>query len=228
MNEKIWIAGDDKNIAEIIELYLTGENYEVDTFFNGVDALQAINKKLYDLCILDIMMPKMDGYKLTREIRKMFQMPIIIISAKNEDNDKILGLNIGADDYVTKPFNPIEVVARVNANFRRNRNVGKCDKVITVKDLSLDIESYQLFKRGQEIILTATEYKIIATMMKSPNRIFSRTQIAESILGKYYDSDEHTITVHISNLRDKLGTDENGMRYIKTVKGLGYKLETFK
>lgn len=225
MNKKILIAEDDKDIAEIIELYLGGADYEVDIFYDGIEALEAIKNKKYDLCILDIMLPKMDGYKLIIEIRKSFQMPIIIVSAKSEDNDKILGLNIGADDYITKPFNPLEVLARVNAHLRRNKYTSLEEKLITIKDLSLNLERFQLFKNGKEIILTATEYKILLSMMKSPNRIFSREQIAESVLGKYCDSDEHTITVHISNLRDKLGTDANGIKYIKTVKGLGYKLE---
>lgn len=232
MNEKILIAEDEVEISEIIEIYLNGEGYEVKIVKNGLDGLSAVKTEDFDLAILDIMMPKMDGYKLTREIRKISNMPIIIISAKNEDNDKILGLNIGADDYITKPFNPLEVVARVNAHLRRNRrynelsnHTANCSKL---KNLILDNDTCRFYKDDNEIVLTATEYKIMSLIMKSPDRIFSKIQIAEHLSGEYFETDTHTITVHISNLRQKIGKDNKGEQYIKTVKGLGYKIESEK
>lgn len=229
MNEKILIAEDEIEISEIIEIYLAGEGYELKIVENGLEGLSAVKTENFDLAILDIMMPKMDGYKLTREIRKISNMPILIISAKNEDNDKILGLNIGADDYITKPFNPLEVVARVNAHLRRNRNYNELNNENSnrsrVKDLLLDNNTCRFYRDDTEIVLTATEYKIMSLLMKSPDRIFSKIQIAEYLSGEYFESDAHTITVHISNLRQKLGKDNKGEQYIKTVKGLGYKIE---
>ncbi|MCT4619190.1 MAG: response regulator transcription factor [Marinisporobacter sp.] len=230
MKEKILIAEDDKDISEIIEMYLLSEGYDVRIVDNGLDGLRAIQNEQFDLAILDIMMPKMDGFKLTREIRKDSNIPILIISAKIECHDKILGLNIGADDYITKPFDPLEVVARVNANLRRNRILNEHkdqqNNISKIKNLILDNDACKLLKDGMEITLTATEYKIMNLLMRNPNRIFSKIQIAEYLCGEYFESDTHTITVHISNLREKIGVDENGEKYIKTVKGLGYKIES--
>jgi len=226
MKERILIAEDDVDIVEILDLYLSSEGYEVKATYDGVEALAEINNNEFDLCIIDIMMPKMDGYNLIREIRKTHTMPIIIVSAKNEDNDKILGLNIGADDYIEKPFNPMEVIARVNANIRRSKLEELSEKTIQIKNIKIETDTYTVYKNDKRIELTATEYKILACMMTSPNRVYSRAQISENILGKYCESDEHTITVHISNLRDKLGLDDNELPYIKTVKGLGYKFES--
>lgn len=225
MKERILIAEDDQDIVEILDLYLSSEGYKVKSAGDGISALAFLKEEEYDLFIIDIMMPKMDGYKLIKEIRKLCYAPIIIVSAKNEDNDKILGLNIGADDYIEKPFNPMEVIARVNAHLRRSNYQKVEEKIIEIKDIRIETDTYRVYKNEEELDLTATEYRILSSMMKSPNRVFTRGQISESILGKYCESDEHTITVHISNLREKLGMDEEGLPYIKTVKGLGYKFE---
>ncbi|WFD10220.1 response regulator transcription factor [Tepidibacter hydrothermalis] len=230
MKEKILIAEDDKDISQIIELYLSSEGYEVTIVDNGLDGLNAIQNEQFDLAIFDIMMPEIDGFKLTREIRKDSNIPILIISAKSEISDKILGLNIGADDYITKPFDPLEVVARVNANVRRNKSFNelknKTNNVFKIKNLTLENDTCRLFKDDLEITLTATEYKIMSLLMKNPNRIFSKIQIAEHLSGEYFEPYAHTITVHISHLREKIGVDDNGNKYIKTVKGLGYKIES--
>lgn len=232
MKEKILIVEDDRDISEIIELYLSSEGYEVKIVDNGLDGLTAIENGKFDLVICDVMMPEMDGFKLTREIRKDSNIPILIISAKTETSDKILGLNIGADDYITKPFDPLEVVARVNAHLRRNRSFNvlknQTNNVYKIKNLLLEKDTCRLFKDDLEITLTATEYKIMSLLMKNSDRIFSKIQIAEHISGEYFESDGHTITVHISNLREKIGIDDNGNQYIKTVKGLGYKIESNK
>jgi DNA-binding response OmpR family regulator len=232
MNTKILIAEDDRDISEIIEIYLIGEGYDLKTVRNGIEGLNAVNEENFDLAILDIMMPEMDGYKLTREIRKISNMPIIILSAKNEDQDKILGLNIGADDYITKPFNPLELIARVNSHLRRNRKYNDSDKhvskILSLKNLRLDTETCRLYKDDTELLITATEYKMMSLFMKNPDKIFSKIQLAEHILGEYFESDSHTIRVHISKLRHKLGVDKNGNQYIQTMKGLGYRIENEK
>ncbi|WDV47213.1 response regulator transcription factor [Clostridiaceae bacterium M8S5] len=228
MKKRILVAEDNFEISKVIKLYLEGEDYEVFIKDNGIDALSVIKDNKIDLAIVDIMMPKMDGYELTREIRKISNIPIIILSAKNEDNDKILGLNIGADDYITKPFNPLEIVARVNASLRRHyklsRNEG-ANGVLKLGEMTLDTNNCRLTKEEIEIPLTATEYKILVLFMKTPERIFSKVQISKHINGEYFKNDDNSVTVHISHLREKIGLNKNGKQFIKTVKGLGYKIE---
>lgn len=225
MKEHILIVEDEKEIADILELYLSSEDYVVTRAENGVEGLRAMEEKAFDLIICDLMMPLMDGYEFIKKIRQKAHIPIIILSAKSHMRDKILGLNIGADDYMIKPFEPLEVLARIHAHLRRHQQYNRVQQ-LTVKNLCLDIETVQLLKDGCDIVLTATEFKIIKLMMTYPDRIFSKVQIAESISGEYLESDDHTITVHISNLREKIGLDHQGDSYIKTIKGLGYKIES--
>ncbi|MCM1988744.1 response regulator transcription factor [Oceanirhabdus seepicola] len=228
MNNRILVAEDNSEISKVIKLYLEVEGYEVFIADNGLDGLSLIKENKIDLAILDIMMPKMDGYELTREIRKNNNMPVLILSAKNEDIDKILGLNIGADDYITKPFNPLEIVARVNAALRRHYKLSGNERdsgVLSLGDLTLDTNNCRLVKQEKEIPLTATEFKILALLMNVPERIFSKVQISEHIKGEYFETDDNSVTVHISHLREKIGINKNGNQYIKTVKGLGYKIE---
>ena len=175
------------------------------------------------MAILDVMMPQMNGFELTRALRKFSEVPILILSAKSQDNDKILGLNLGADDYIAKPFNPVEIVARVKAQLRRAaRTAGD---TLTVRDLTLDTASFQLAKGGQTILLTPMEYKILALFMRSPGRIFTKIQLYEGAIGTYFEGDDNTMMVHISKLREKIEDDPKNPRYIITVRGLGYKLE---
>ena len=178
-------------------------------------------------------MPKMDGYELTKKIREKYTIPIIILSAKNKDSDKIYGLNLGADDYITKPFNPLEIIARVNSNLRRfyhlnnqNNNTLKEEETkLVVGDLVLDKQKLSLFKRGEEIIITPTEYKILSLFMKNPGKIFTKLQMSEAINGDYLEGDNNTMMVHISRLREKIEDDSKKPEYIKTVRGIGYKIE---
>lgn len=226
---KILIAEDDTNIVELLKIYLEKNGYDVICCYDGFEAYQAVEKEEVDLAIFDVMMPKMNGYELTKKVRAISNIPIIILSAKNKDNDKIVGLEYGADDYMTKPFNPNEVVARVKASLRRYYDLNDDEKsaydLINVGELSLDLKKVQLYKKGNPINLTATEYRILSLLMKAPGKIFTKVQIFESINGYYLDSDDNTLMVHISNLRDKIEDDSKNPKYIKTVRGLGYKIE---
>lgn len=230
MNYRILIAEDDEDIVELLRLYLENEKLEIRTAGNGVDALHIIENEPIDLAVLDIMMPMMNGYELTKKIRERSNIPIIILSARNQDSDKILGLNIGADDYLTKPFNPLEIIARVHSNLRRfyklnDNNQAKSSPVITVGELRINAEEMKLYKSGREILLTPTEFKIMLMLMKSPGRVFTKVQIYESINGQYFESDDNTMMVHMSNLREKVESDPRNPSYIKTIRGLGYKIE---
>lgn len=230
MEYTILVAEDDEDITELLRLYLENEHYKVKIAKNGVTALNVIKNSHIDLAVVDIMMPVMNGYELIGEIRKMSNIPIIILSAKNLDCDKILGLDIGADDYMTKPFNPLEIIARVKSNIRRyyqlNENkTGEISKRFAVGELELDLEFFTLKKRGEVISLTPMEYKILAIFMKNPGRVMTRVQIYESINGEYFESDDNTMMVHISKLREKIEDDPKQPRYIITVRGIGYKIE---
>lgn len=224
---RILIAEDDKGICDLLDIYLSSENYETTVVHNGEDALKAFESESFDLAIFDIMMPKMNGFILTKKVRENYYMPILILSAKDEDHDKILGLNIGADDYITKPFNPLEIVARVNAHLRRSKrlkgNTLSIEK--SYSDIVINIDNCRVFKNNEELLLTATEYKILNLLIGQPNRIFSKAQITRHINVDYFEGTEHSIVVHISNIREKLGINSKGDKYIKTVKGLGYRFE---
>ena len=234
MEDKVYtilIAEDDADIVELLKLYLENAKYRVITAEDGVAAYELLERQPADLAIIDIMMPRMNGYELTKKIRSQNNIPIIILSAKNADSDKILGLDLGADDYLTKPFNPLEVVARVNSNLRRffqlnepvTEQVEK--KVLTVGDLHLHTDTLQLFRGEEEIPVTPTEYKILAMLMEHPGHVYTKVQIYESIKGEYFESDDNTMMVHISKLREKIEEDSKNPRYLKTVRGLGYKME---
>ena len=223
MSAVILIAEDDADIRGLLRLYLEGEGYRVLEADNGARALELAREETPDMAILDVMMPQMNGFELTRALRKFSEVPILILSAKSQDNDKILGLNVGADDYIAKPFNPVEIVARVKAQLRRAaRTAGD---TLTVRDLTLDTASFQLTKGGQTILLTPMEYKILALFMRSPGRIFTKIQLYEGAIGTYFEGDDNTMMVHISKLREKIEDDPKNPRYIITVRGLGYKLE---
>lgn len=217
--KNILIAEDDKDIVELLALYLESSNYNVFKSYNGVDALEIFNNNAIDLVLADVMMEKMDGYELVKEIRKVSDVPVIFVSAKNEDNDRILGLNLGADAYITKPFNPLEVLAYINALFRR---LSSNNKNILIGDIKLDLETYQVYKKDKLLNLTTAEIKILALLMKNPGKVFTKYQLYENINNNLGD-DDNTIMVHISNLRSKL--DDKDSKYIVTVRGLGYKFE---
>ena len=210
MAAKILIAEDDADIQEILKLYLENAGFTVIRADDGTAAFEKITQDWPDLVLVDIMMPGMNGFELTKRIRACSNIPIIIISAMNADSDKILGLDIGADDYVTKPFNPLEVVA------------------LRVGELVLDTKRFMLTKNGEQIPLTPTEFKILMMLMENPGRVFTKMQIYERINGEYFESDDNTMMVHISKLRDKIGDDSKHPVYLKTIRGLGYKIEEFK
>lgn len=230
MDYTILIAEDDKDIAALLRLYLESSGYKVLMASDGIEAYNMAQKYKIHLAVLDIMMPNLDGYQLTVRLREQGQkFPIIFLSAKDQDNDKILGLNLGADDYMTKPFNPLEIIARVNSNLRRvyqlNKMPEKAETRLVNGDLTLDWDTMTVMKNGEKLTFTPMEFKILALLMKSPGSVFTKAQIYQSINDEFYESDENAIIVHISKIREKLGDDSKNPQYIKTIRGLGYKIE---
>lgn len=221
MAQTILIAEDDADIRSVLRLYLESEGFSILEAEDGAAALALAREQRPDAAILDVMMPGLSGLDVTRALRAESAMPILILSARSQDNDKILGLNLGADDYLSKPFNPLEVTARVRALLRRS---GSSD-TLCVRDLTLRPGSFQLEKAGQPIALTPTEYKILSQLMRAPGRIFTKVQLYQGINSGFLDSDDNTMMVHISKLREKIEDDPRHPRYITTVRGLGYKLE---
>lgn len=230
MKAKILVCDDEIDILELIELYLEKEGYEIVKARDGLEAIDYIREvENFDLVILDIMMPGADGYKVIKEIRKKYTMPIILLSAKNQDSDKILGLDLGADDYITKPFNPLELVARVNAQIRRVKDltmpVERKKTSITIGDIVLDSYNISVKVRGEDIDLTSIEYGILKFLMENAGRILTKNQIFEAVWNEEFLSGDNTIMVHISRLREKIEEDSRNPKYLKTVRGLGYKFE---
>ncbi|MED4447189.1 response regulator transcription factor [Bacillus thuringiensis] len=228
MKKNILIVDDDKDIIDLLKLFLEMENFFVVEASNGEVALKCLEENHIDLAIVDIMMPKMDGYQLIKKIRETLQFPILILSAKSQEVDKIIGLGIGADDFITKPFSALEIIARVQAHLRRSyefndKAVEGKEKQIHVGDLVLDHHSCTLYKSSETITLSATEYKILTLFMEEPGRIFTKKQIFESVWSDYYCADDNTIMVHISRLREKLEDSPKNPIYIKTIRGLGYR-----
>ena len=228
MKKNILIVDDDKDIIDLLKLFLEMENFFVVEASNGEVALKCLEENHIDLAIVDIMMPKMDGYQLIKKIRETLQFPIHILSAKSQEVDKIIGLGIGADDFITKPFSALEIIARVQAHLRRSyefndRAVEGKEKQIHMGDLVLDHHSCTLYKSSESISLSATEYKILTLFMEEPGRIFTKKQIFENVWSDYYCADDNTIMVHISRLREKLEDSPKNPVYIKTIRGLGYR-----
>ena len=223
MPKTILIAEDDADIRALLRLYLESEGFAVREAADGKTALDIALRESPDAALLDVMMPGMDGFQLTRALRRTSDIPVLILSAKSQDNDKILGLNLGADDYIAKPFNPMEVVARLKAQLRRAG--GGPRTLLTVGDLTLDTAAMQLTQNGRPVPLTPTEYKILAQLMAAPGRIFTKVQLYEGIAGEYFESNDNTMMVHIAKLREKIGDDPKNPRYIITIRGLGYKIE---
>ena len=227
MGFSILVADDEQGIIDFVTLYLEKDGYTVFTATDGEDAWAHIQQKKIDLAILDIMMPKMNGYQLIKKIRAEKNIPIIFLTAKDASADKVLGLDIGADDYVTKPFDPLELVARVSAQLRRFYSLGAQEinspKKIDLHDLTLDLEQCLLFKGNEQIALTSIEFKILRLLMSSPGRVYTKKQIYEAVWEDTYIVDDNNIMVYISRLREKLGTREEES-YIQTIRGLGYKI----
>ena len=227
---RILIAEDDDDIRGLLKLYLENNGFEVLLAKDGREAIKLAENEKPDLALLDIMMPGADGYRVMKEIRKSSNLPVLFLTAKDQDYDKVLGLNLGADGYLTKPFNPLEVTAYIQSSLRRFYQLGSGKKetfsqILEVGDLRLDLEQMRLEKGGEEIELTPTEFKILSRLMKTPGRVFTKAQLYESISGGFSESDDKTMMVHISNLREKIEEDGKNPQYIKTVRGLGYKIE---
>lgn len=226
---KILVADDEKEIAELVELILKKEGYEVCKCFDGAQALSAVNciGAELDMAILDVMMPKYDGFEVCAKIRERFNFPVIMLTAKSENTDKVAGLTIGADDYVTKPFNPLELAARVKAQLRRYKsyNAEPLANVFEYDGLSInrDTHTCRLFER--EITLTPTEFNILWLLCENAGSVVSSEQIFERVWGEDYLDSNNTVMVHIRRIRDKLGEKPRSPHYIKTVWGVGYKVE---
>ena len=227
MSYKILVADDEAQIRDLLHLYLEKDGYEVIEASDGLEVLRLIQNEEIDLLILDIMMPGMDGYRVLRHIREDSNIPVIILSAKSEDADKILGLDLGADDDMTKPFQPLEAVARVNSNIRRFYALGagkdRQKEELSVKDLRLDLRACLLWQGDRQIELTSVEFKIMKLFMENPGKVFTKQQLYEQGWDDAYVVSDNNIMVCISKLRAKLGTDPG--EYIKTIRGLGYRLE---
>ena len=232
MKYNLLIAEDDPDITQLLALYLDNGDYHIFTADNGETALQIAREEKIDVALVDVMMPKMNGYQFIKSIRQNTSFPIIIISAKTMDEDEVLGLNIGADAYIKKPFNPLVVVAQVNAAVRRayalTSNSSQESSRLIVGDLEFDTEKFLLYKKGELLPMTPAELKIMAVLMKSPERIFAKAQLYECINGDYYENDDNTMMVHISNIRSKIEDHPESPQYIKTIRGLGYKIESKK
>ena len=225
MKKTILVVDDDKDIRELIAVYLKTEDFYVDKACNGLEALQLVKENRYDLIILDIMMPKMDGLETLINIRKEFNMPIIFLTAKNQEIDMIRGLSLGADDYISKPFSSMELIARVKAQLRRYTVFNKQDNSeITIGELVIYTDMHRVMVAGKDIKLTPTEFKILELLCKNRNIVFSVDQIYENIWRDKYAVGDTSIMVHITNLRQKLEKDPKNPEYIKTVWGVGYKV----
>jgi DNA-binding response OmpR family regulator len=226
MNYKVLIADDEKEIRNLLRLYLENDGFTVTDVASGEEVSGAMDSFKPDIVLLDVMMPGKDGIHVLKDIREVSNVPVMIISARTADAERILGLNVGADDYICKPFNPLEVVARVKSNLRRFYSLGggegRAEK-LTIGDLELDTEKCLLLKAGKAMELTSVEYKIMELLMKHPGKVFTKQQIYEYAWGEDYFVADNNIMVAISKLRTKL--DEDPSRYIKTLRGLGYRLE---
>lgn len=226
----ILVCDDDKEIVEAIEIYLSQEGYHILKAYDGAEALSILEKEKIDLLIIDVMMPRLDGIRATLKIREKESIPIIILSAKSEDADKILGLNVGADDYVTKPFSPLELVARVKSQLRRYNQLGgsgqtEKEKIYETGGLKINDDLKEVTVDGEPVKLTPIEYNILLLLMKNQGRVFSISRIYESIWNEEAIGADNTVAVHIRHIREKIEINPKDPRYLKVVWGVGYKIE---
>lgn len=226
---KILIVEDDININNMIKEALIKESFDVEQAFNGFECIEKFEQEQYQMIIMDIMMPVMDGVETMRRIREKSKVPIIILSAKGEDGDKIIGLGMGADDYIVKPFSVPELIARVKCNIRRaiyynETEFDKANSIYQYGDVKFDIDNYTVTKGKKILTLTAKEMKILKLFFENPNRVFTKVQIYDSVWGNEFLSDYNTVTVHMRRLRSKIEDDSNNPKLIETVWGIGYKL----
>ena len=227
---KILVCDDDKDIVEAIDIYLTQEGYEVLKAYDGDEAIKVLKRNEVDLLIMDVMMPRLDGIRATLKIRENMSLPIIILSAKSEDADKILGLNIGADDYMTKPFNPLELVARVKSQLRRYTQLGSTARSANQSEfrtggLVIRDDLKEVTVDGEKVKLTPIEYNILLLLVKNQGKVFSINQIYENIWNEDAIGADNTVAVHIRHIREKIEINPKEPRYLKVVWGVGYKVE---
>jgi DNA-binding response OmpR family regulator len=223
MSKTIMVVDDEPRLVSLVEAYLLQEGFDVVTAGDGQEALALTRKEEPALIILDVMMPDMDGYEFMRHHRRDQETPIILLTAKVEDDDKIIGLELGADDYVTKPFHPRELIARVRAVLRRAGKTGPKAKVLHAQDVSLDRESHRVEAGGRSVNLTPSEFDLLAALMSAPGRAFTRLELLDRVQGLAYEGYERTIDVHIKNLRSKIEQDPRNPHYIETIYGVGYR-----
>ena len=232
MSEKILVVDDEKEIADLIEVYLKNDGYTVYKYYNGIDALKCINEQDLDLAILDVMLPGIDGFHICRKIREKYYYPVIMLTAKVEDGDKIMGLTIGADDYITKPFNPLEVAARVKTQLRRNKRYNnfadnKEDKTneYDIRGLLINKDKHKVFLYEKELQLTPIEFSILWYLCEHQGMVVSSEELFEAVWGEQYIDNNNTVMAHIGRLREKLNEPAKKPKFIKTVWGVGYTIE---
>ncbi len=232
MSEKILVVDDEKEIADLLELYLQNDGYAVYKFYNGADALKSIEETEFDLAVLDIMLPDIDGLKLCRRIRENFYYPVIMLTAKIEDRDKINGLTIGADDYITKPFNPLEVVARIKTQLRRYKRYNKlapnqenAGKEYDIRGLLINKEHHKCFLYGKELTLTPIEFSVLWYLCERQGVVVPSEELFEAVWGEKYFQNNNTVMAHIGRLREKMNENARNPKFIKTVWGVGYTIE---
>lgn len=230
MKDRILIVDDEKEIADLVALYLENENFTVFKFYSAKEAIQCIDREKLDLAILDVMLPEINGFQICRHIRERHSYPVIMLTAKGEEMDKITGLTLGADDYVTKPFLPLELVARVKAQLRRykryNTSAAATENILTCGGLVLNIDTHECFLNEQPLSLTPTEFSILTVLCRQKGKFISAEALFHEIWqDEYYGKNNNTITVHIRHLREKMGDSFENPKYIKTIWGLGYKIE---
>ena len=224
----ILVCDDDRDIVSALDIYLTSEGYRTVKAYDGLEAVKAAEAQPVDLILMDIMMPGLDGIRATAKLREKFNVPIILLTARSEDSDKVLGLNIGADDYITKPFNPIEVLARVKSHLRRYTSLGGMAKKashLVIGGIDLDDDSKTVTVDGEPVSLTPSEYNILKLLMENPGRVFSSNQIYKQIWNEDAYGSGSVVAVHIRHLREKIEINPSEPRYLKVVWGLGYKME---
>ena len=230
MSEKILIVDDDQEIADLVALYLENENFQVFKFYSAKDALRCIDNETLDMAILDVMLPDMNGFDICRKIREKYNYPVIMLTAKGEEVDKVTGLTLGADDYITKPFLPLELVARVKAQLRRYKryNTGKEEPsdVLIHSGLVINVKNHECTLNEKPLFLTPTEFSILRILVEKKGNVVSSEELFHEIWGdEYFSKKNNTITVHIRHLREKMGDSFENPKYIKTVWGCGYKIE---
>lgn len=225
----ILVCDDDRDIVEAIDIYLSKEGYNVIKAYDGVEAMEKLEQEDIQLLIIDVMMPRLDGIRATLKIREKSSIPIIILSAKSEDSDKVIGLDVGADDYVTKPFNPLELIARVKSQLRRYTRLGTMVEsnkdIYTVGGLEIDDVCKQVSVDGEKVRLTPSEYNILLFLVKNPGRVFTIDQIYEAVWNEEAVAADNTVAVHIRHIREKIEINPKEPRYLKVVWGVGYKIE---